>query len=408
MKFLSVFNRTFASVILYRNFRLLWLGSWTEHLGEWMETTALLWLMYQLTDSPFMTTLMVALRHLPMIVFAFIGGIVADRMNRRTLLTFCLLFSVLISLTLATLVHTGFVQPWHLLVNSILTGVATGFNHPARHTLVPNLVKKEHLLNAVTLDSGSVTASRIVGAPLAGIIIGLAGATPVLGLKAVGALTAIFWLNRIKAPPTPSESRKKSPFRSFIDGMRYVIHNKAVLTQVLLYLLPYFVTNTYTGLLPYFARNVLHVGPELYGLMNAAPGAGALVATLVLASLVNFRKKGLLLLLGGIAQGIGLILFAFSPIYALSVFLLFAIGSANNVFMTLNNTIIQEMISDDLRGRVMSLREVCFGLGPSASLISGAVAEAMGGSIAVALAGCISVVVLLAILTLVPQTRRRA
>ncbi len=408
MKRFSVISRTFSSVLLYRDYRLLWMGSWSEHLGEWMETTALLWLMYQLTDSPFMTTLLVALRHLPMIVFAFIGGIVADRMNRRTLLGYCLMFSVVLSLTLATLVHTGLVQPWHLLVNSILTGVATGFNHPARHTLVPNLVKKEHLLNAITLDSGSVTASRIVGAPLAGLIIGFAGATPVLGLKAVGALVAIFWLSRIKAPDTPAEGRKKTPLRSFVEGMRYVGRNKAVLTQVLLYLLPYFVTNTYTGLLPYFARNVLHVGPELYGVMNAAPGAGALIATLVLASLVNFRRKGFVLLLGGIAQGIGLILFAYSPIYFLSVFLLFAIGAANNVFMTLNNTIIQEMISDEVRGRVMSLREVCFGLGPSASLISGAMAEAMGGSIAVAVAGSISVLVLLAILTLVPQTRQRA
>ena len=400
------FRRTFPAVYLYRDYRLLWMGSWTEHMGEWMETVALLWLLHQMTASPLMGTLMVALRNLPTVIFAFIGGIVADRVNRRTLLMWSLLASAAISGVTAWLVYSGLIQPWHILMNAALAGVVTSFNHPARHTLVPNVVRKEHLLNAVTLDSGSVTASRIIGAPLAGFIMGFAGGTtPVLGLKAVGALLAMVWLSFINVPPTPAESRKKSPFDNFVQGMRYVGERRDVLTQVLLYLLPYFVTNTYTGMLPYFATNVLHVGPELYGFLNAAPGAGALSATLILASLGNLKRKAFILLLGGICQGVAMVLFAISPFFVLSLFLLYLVGGSNTVFMTLNNTVIQEMITDQMRGRVMSLREVSSGVGPAGSIVSGRIAEVIGGPWALAIAGTFSIIVLASILFFNPRSR---
>jgi len=383
------------------------MGSWTEHMGEWMETTALLWLLNQMTGSPLMGTLMMALRSIPTVIFAFIGGIVADRMNRRTLLMISLLASAAISSATAFLVYMGLIQPWHILVNGTLAGIVTSFNHPARHTLVPNMVKKDHLMNAVTLDSGSVTASRIIGSPLAGFIMAFAGGTtPVLGLKAVGALLAIVWLSFINAPDTPSESKKKSPLANFVQGMHYVGGHRDVLTQILLYLLPYFVTNTYTGMLPYFATDVLHVGPELYGFLNAAPGVGALSATLILASRVNLKRKALVLLIGGICQGAALVLFAISPIYVLSLCLLVLVGASNTIFMSLNNTVIQELIPDQMRGRVMSLREVVAGIGPGGSIISGNIAESLGGPVALSLAGGFSILVLLSILLFTAKGKR--
>jgi predicted MFS family arabinose efflux permease len=403
----SILARAFTSIVLYRNYRLLWMGSWTEHLGEWMETTALLWLLNQMTNSPFMGTLLVTLRFAPLLLFAFVGGIVADRLNRRLLLIYALLASALLSIAMAALVHFGLVRPWHLLVYSALSGLIMGFNHPARNTLLPNLVKKEHYLNAITLDNASVTASRIVGGPLAGFIIAFAGTTPVLGLRGVGALLAIFWLSWVRAPATPLDAKKNTPLSNLVEGIHYVGQHRAVLTQVLLYLLPFFVTNSYTGLLPYFATNNLHIGPDLYGILNAAPGAGALLATFTLAALVNLRRKGLILLLGGIAQGAGLIFFAASSFYPLSLFMLAFVGAANTVFMTLNNVTIQEMITDQVRGRVMSLREVCLGLGPSGSLISGAIAGILGAPLALGFTGGLSITVLLSILIALPQTQQR-
>jgi MFS family permease len=399
--------RTFTSLILYRNYRLVWMGSWTEHMGEWMETTALSWLLWQMTKDPFLSTLYVSMRHFPMVFFAPIGGIVADRMNRRTLLIYTLMASALLSIIMAGLVHTGLIRWWHILIAAAGAGMITGFNHPARHTLVPNLVAKDHLLNAITLDSGTVMASRVIGTPLAGWIISRAGTTPVLGLKAVGALLAIVWLRFVDAPETPGEAKKKTPFRSFVEGVQYVGQNKGVLTQVLLYLIPYFVTNTYTGLLPYFAEKIFHVGPKLFGLMNAAPGAGALTAMVVLATLVNFPRRGLVLLMAGISLGVFLILYALSPFYWLSLFILVIIGGCNTTFMSLNNTLIQTMITDQVRGRVMSLREVCMGTGPSGSLIFGYIAGAVGGAIAVGFAGATSVVLLLGVLIFVTEARQR-
>lgn len=372
-------------------------------MGEWMETTALLWLINQMTQSPFMATLMVTLRYLPLVVFAYIGGILADHVDRRDLLMTALAAGAALSIALAAVVHLGVVQPWHLLVYSAMTGIITSFNHPARHALVPNLVKKEHYLNAITLDNATVMSSRTLGAPLAGLIIGFAGTTPVLGLRAVGAVGAIIWLAQVRAPGTGSEPKKKASLSNFAEGLRYVRENKIVLTQILLYLLPVFITNSYTGLLPFVATNKLHVGSELYGVLQAAPGAGSMVAILVLASRVDFRQKRRLLLWGGIIQGLFVILFAFSPLYLLSVLFLIFIGGTNTTFMALNNTVIQEMLPDKIRGRVMSLREVAFGLGPAGSLASGAVAGLLGVTPALGLAGGVYIIILLGILLAFPQ-----
>jgi MFS transporter, DHA1 family, staphyloferrin A biosynthesis exporter len=399
----NIVARTFTSISVYKNFRLFWGGSVLEHMGEWMEITALLWLINEMTHSPFIGTLMVTLRLLPMVVFAFVGGIVADRINRRNLLIYALLASALFSVAMAILVHTSYIEPWHILVYSAVTGIVTSFNHPARNTLLPNLVDRKHLLNAITLDNGSIMVSRVLGAPIAGVMIGLFGAMPVLGVRALGAFLAVLMLTRISAPSTIVKVMNTTPVKDFIEGIRYAGEHRAALTQVLLYLIPVFITNTYTGLLPYLATDILHIGPDLYGVMNAIPGTGSIVATLVLASLVNVHRKAFTLLLSGIIQGIGLIFFGFLPIYELSLILLFILGGAGTLFMILNNSIIQEMLPDQVRGRVMSFREVAFGLGPSGSLLSGVIAGMLGVSIALGLAGCASIALMLAIVCLIPR-----
>jgi MFS transporter, DHA1 family, staphyloferrin A biosynthesis exporter len=397
----------FTSIITYKNYRFFWTGSCTEHLGEWMEITALLWLINQMTGSPFMATLLITLRYLPMVVFAFVGGIVADRINRRNLLIYALTAACISSILMAALVQAGAVQVWQLFLYSILTGIFTSFNHPARSTLLPNLVKREHFLNAITWDNASVMVSRILGGPIAGLILGLFsttsilginGTAAVLGLRVVGILTAILLLSRIQIPSVVIEARKESPLNNLLEGFRYIGQNKGILTQVFLYLLPIFVNNSYTGLLPYFATDILHVGPDLYGVMNAAPGVGSVIAILIVASFVTIRRKGLVLSIAGILQGLSLIIFVFSPGYILALLLLVMAGAFSTAFMTLNNTIVQEMASDKVRGRVMSLREVAMGLGPAGSLISGYIANLLSVTIALGVTGGIAVVLLLTIM----------
>lgn len=358
-----------------------------------METTALLWLLNDMTHSPLMGTLMVTLRALPMVVFAFIGGIVADRINRRILLMFSLGAAAVFSIILAVFVHFHIITPWLLLVYSALTAIVTAFNHPARSTLLPNLVKREHFLNAITMDNVSVTGSRILGASLGGIIVNFAGTTPVLGVRAAGAILSLVWIFMLRAPETPGAAKKDSPWHNLMEGLQYVGQHKQVLTQVLLYLLPIFVSNSYIGLLPYFATDVLHIGASSYGFLAAASGLGAILVTFILANIKNVDRYGWFLLVCGMIQGALLIAFAFSQNYFLAFLILMLLGAAGTFFMTVNNTIIQQLVTDQVRGRVMSLREVSFGLGPAGSLISGAVAGSIGVPPALLIAGVITLVI---------------
>jgi Na+/melibiose symporter-like transporter len=247
--------------------------------------------------------------------------------------------------------------------------------------------------------------SRIVGAPLAGLIVASLSTTPVLGLKAMGAILAIFCVSRIQSPTTLSESKKESHFSNFIEGIQYIGKNRVVLTHILLYLIPFFINNSYTGLLPYYATNVLRIDADLYGVMNAAPGIGSSIAIFALASSINLRRKTFFLILAGIIQGVSLVAFGLLPTYLLSLILITIIGGAGTIFGVLNNTLIQEMIPDQIRGRVMSLREVAFGLGPSFSLITGSIAGAVGVSLALGIAGGIPAVILLIVLFAVRRIR---
>src|SRR5512135_632414 len=217
----SLIYRTFAS-LGYRDYRLVWLGSVTEHLGEWMELAALLWLVNDLTHSPLMLTIVGSCRFIPMVFFPVLGGMVADKMDRRRLLIGALLLAVCLSIILAVLVKTGIVAVWHIIILSLLSGVATSFNHPARQAMVPNLVKKDHLLNAISLDSASVQASRFIATPIAGYLIAGHGVVPVFGARAIGALLAVCWLTFVKIDLQPPAVAARAAFRNVVDGLKYV------------------------------------------------------------------------------------------------------------------------------------------------------------------------------------------
>ncbi|OGP63035.1 MAG: hypothetical protein A2169_04885, partial [Deltaproteobacteria bacterium RBG_13_47_9] len=285
-----------------------------------------------------------------------------------------LLVAALLSVILAILVKTGTVAVWHIILLSLMGGIATSFNHPARQSIVPNLVKKEHLLNAISLDSASVQASRLIATPVAGFLIAYFGVVPVFGIRAVGALLSICWLMFVKIqlrPPVNNEA----PWRNVIDGLKYVRGNILLFSLVPLYLIPMLIQNTSNNFLPIFARDILRIGVTGYGFLQAAPGLGALGSLIGLAILPFHHIKGSLLFVASGILGIALILFSFSLWTFFSLFLLVIIGGTITSFMTINTALIQNHVSDTMRGRVMSLREIANGLGPTGSLIFGAIAE---------------------------------
>ena len=209
----SFWSRTFVG-LRYRNFRLVWLGSVTEHTGEFMEIAAILWLVNELTHSPLWLTVVGSARFIPMIIFPLIGGVVADRMNRRKLLIVSLTVSASLSIFLAVLAATGIVNLTHLIVISLLGGVAMSFNHPARQTIVPNLVNREHLLSAISLDTLSVHMSRATGMPIAGYLIVILGVWPIFIIRAVGCLISISLLTQARVPATPPATRTETPWHN--------------------------------------------------------------------------------------------------------------------------------------------------------------------------------------------------
>lgn len=388
----SLVTRTFVS-LGYRNYRLVWLGSVSEHLGEWMELAGLLWLVNDLTHSPLMLTVVGSCRFIPMVFFPVLAGMVADKMDRRRLLMIALLVAAFLSIILAILVKTGTVAVWNIIILSLMGGVATSFNHPARQSIVPNLIKKEHLLNAISLDSASVQASRFIATPIAGYLIASFGVVPVFGARAVGALLAVCWLRFVNIDLQPPAVANKTGFRNVIDGLKYVRGSMLLLTLVPLYLIPWITQNTSNNFLPIFARDILRIGASGYGFLQAAPGLGALVSLIALAAIPHYRVNVSLLFVTGGILGISLFLFSVSTWPILSLALLLIMGGMITSFMTINTALIQSHVSDVMRGRVMSLREVAGGVGPAGSLVFGAIAERSSAPYSLALLGILCVAV---------------
>ena len=398
----SFWSLTFIG-LRYRNFRLVWLGSVTEHTGEFMEIAAILWLVNELTHSPLWLTVVGSCRFISMIFFPPLGGVVAERIDRRRLLIVSLIGSTLLSTCLAVLAVTGIINLVHLIVISLLSGVAMSFNHPARQTIVPNLVNREHLLNAISLDTLSVHMSRATGNLIVGYLMVFLGIWPIFVIRAVGCLIAITLLLQARVPATPPATRTEAPWRNLAQGFRYLRGNRLMLILVILYALPYMAQNTYINFLPVFANDILRVGAVGYGYLQGAPGIGAIIFMILLGLMTYYKNKFRLLIGSGILLSIGLLSLSASPWFALSLPLIVIIGGMVTVFAAVETTLIQGTVSDEVRGRVLSWREILFGLGPTGSILFGAIAQYTGVPYALGMLGIICLVVSLLLIFLYPR-----
>ncbi|MDP2917551.1 MAG: MFS transporter [Dehalococcoidia bacterium] len=390
----------------YRDFRLVWLGSFTEHFGEFMEIATILWLTNELTHSPLMLTIVGSSRYMAMVFMPMVSGVVADRVNRRSMLIVALLGSAVLSVILAILTLTGLIAVWHLIAISLVSGVAMSFNHPARQAIVPNLIKREHLLNAVSLDFISVHVSLFISMLMVGFLILLLGTGPIFIIRVAGCILAIVWLMMARIPPTPAATKKRAPWQSLTEGFSYLRVNPILVGFIALYLLPRLVATTYSNFTPVFANDILRVGAVGYGYLQAAPGLGAILSLIGLTVLTYYKRKVTLLVFAGLIMGVGLIAFTFSPWLYPSLVLLVIVGGAEIAFSTVNSTLIQAAIPDEVRGRIMSWREVAFGLGPVASIAFGAVAQYTGVPTSVEILGGVCLIVSVVLIIFLPGFRR--
>jgi MFS family permease len=399
-------SRTFSS-LRHLDFRYLWAGTVLMSAGQWIQQVTLGWLLYDLTGSSMLLGALNGLRALPFLVAGPIAGVAADRMDRRRLMvrTQYVLFATAIGM--GVLVASGFLRPWHLFVFTLITGIAWAFNEPVRQSLVPGTVPKKELVNAIALNSAGFNLTKVIGPAVGGVLIAAFGASGNFFVQGAAYLGVLAMIYLMRLPPTLEEARKSSAFANLKEGLAYVWSNPTVLALMTAAYVPRVFAVPYQLLMPVFQKDVLRVGPEGLGMLMAAPGAGAVLAVLMLASVSHrIKRKGLLLLWSLIFLGAFLILFSRTTSFPLALMVLVGAGAFQIVFMTTTNTMLQLLVPDALRGRVMSLYMLDRGLQPAGSLLAGVMAHAIGAPATVAWMG--SVVILLALLVAwrVPALRR--
>jgi predicted MFS family arabinose efflux permease len=288
-----------------------------------------------------------------------------------------------------------------------LTATFLGFNHPARDAIIPNLTPKQEWMNAIALDTMSVRMAVIVSAPFAGNFISWFGTTPLFGLRAIGMLLAARWLIMAHIPSTPVGSKKYGTWHNVGKGLRYAMSNVLILCLLMVFALREFQAEMSSVLLPFFADNILHAGPTGFGYLNMAQGLGAVVGLLGVATLGNFKHKGKLITATGILMGIFLIAFSFSQVLVMSILLLIIANGFGVSFENVGRTAVQSIVPDEIRGRVMSLREVVRGLfGTVVAYGLGLGGEYLGVVTASMLLGVFIIVCVFLIALLLPSFRR--
>jgi MFS family permease len=337
----------------HRNYALYWVGQLVSMSGTWIELTATSWLIYQLTDSPFLLGLNGVFRAAPIFAFALIGGTVADRVERRRLLLVTQSASVVTSLLLGSLVVTGNVAFWHVYLISLVNATIAAFDAPGRQSLFPMLVPRGQLQNAITLNAMLFQAGQLVGPAIAGVLIARVGIASPFFVNAISYFAIIGALLAMRISPVAPRPRG-SLRAELVGGLRYV-RASAILPLVLGIEAVFSIFGHNQALITIFARDVLGAGPEGLGVLLSSIGAGAIAGMVVLVLLGDIRRKGAFMLASGSLYALTLLVFAWSRSFPLSVAVLVLLGFADATWGTMRNAIAQLATEDAYRGRVMSL-----------------------------------------------------
>jgi len=368
-------SRTFTA-LRYPNFRLWFFGQLITLTGSWTQSTAQGFLLYELTASPAYLGYLGFANGVPAWLFTLYAGVIADRMPRRTLLLIIQASFSLIAITTAWLIFSGNIQPWHLLVLAALTGVASSFDAPVRHAFVANLVDHKDLTNAIALNAMMFNSAVVLGPAIGGVIYALFGPAWCFTLNSITYLGVISALLLMQLEPHQPPAIRKSVFSDVSEGVKYVLSEPAILLLILgLAMASLFGFGT-MSLTPAWAVNVLNGDVRTNSLLLSARGVGSVIGALVVASLAHRRVKGKLWLWGAMVPPLGLLIFGLSRWIPVSLAALALFGLGQMIFLNTTNALIQNKVTNELRGRVMSLYTlVMFGSFPLGSLLAGALAQ---------------------------------
>lgn len=370
----------------HRNFQLFFSGQLISLIGTWMQSVAQAWLVYRKTGSSLLLGSVGFASQIPVFLVAPLGGIVADRYNRHRVVISTQVASMILALILAALTLSHRVEVWHIFVLAALLGVVNAFDIPGRQAFLVDMVGKEDLMNAIALNSSMFNGARIVGPAIAGILVASIGEGWCFFANGISYIAVIIGLlmMRIECPRRPNTSG--SPLEDIIEGFRFASRTGPIRAILLLLGLVSLVAMPYTVLMPVFADKILHGGARGLGILMGSTGVGALLGALTLASREGVRGLGrwVALSCGGFA--VSLILFSFSRYFWLSAALLLPVGFCMMLQMSSSNTLIQSMVPDHLRGRVMAMYSMMFmGMAPFGALLGGAFADKLGAPLTVAM-----------------------
>jgi len=381
---------TFTS-LKNRQYRWFWLGMLASFIGIHLQLVARNWLVYEMTGSALSLGIVIAAWGLPILLLSLYGGAVADRLKKRDLLIVTQVANGIITLIIAILIATGGIALWHLIAAAALTGIIFAFHVPARLAIIPELVQKEEILNAIALNSTGMNLSRFVGFAIGGALLGVIGVAGVYYVVVFCFFVSAALLFMLPVVEKVRQRAVTSIRVDLVEGVRYIYHSPLLRSLLAMAFVSIAFGLPYMNLMPVFAVDIFDVGEFGLGLLLGMAGLGALIGSLIIASLGDFRRKGLLCI--GLAFGFGaaVALFGFSDSYPLSLALLIAVGLLGAGYLAVNNTLIQSNVPHEMLGRVMSIYVMTFAMMPLGTLPLGAVSEAIGAQPAIGAGGVIVV-----------------
>ena len=379
------------AALRHRNFRIFWTGQTVSLVGSWMQTLALGWLVLQLTDSAFWVGLVSFSGSLPVLLFTLPAGVYVDRADKHRLVMRCQALLAVQATLLTVLVATGWVRPVHVALLATMAGLINSVEIPARQSFIVDLVGREDLTNAIALNSSSFNATRIVGPAIAGLLVAHVGLAICFGLNALSYAAVLVGLTRLRLTPVPHPPAESHAFERFKDGIRFVRGEPSVRALMAATAFLSLFGFPVVVLLPVFARDILRVGPDGLGMMSASIGIGALLAAFGLAALAPRVRRGRLVALAAPAFGLMVVAFTLARWLPLALLCLALAGFAMILNNAATNTLLQGLVPDALRGRVMSMWTTVFvGFAPLGALAMGAAAGRVGAPAAAALGGALA------------------
>ena len=376
-------NILFVSIrfraLKHRNFQLFFAGQLTSLIGTWMQSTAQLWLVYKMTNSPALLGIFGFASQIPILFLASLGGYVGDRYNRHRAVIWTQTAALILSFVLAALTLLGVVRVWEIVLIAFIAGIVNAFDVPIRQAFLVQMVGKEDLPNAIALNSSIFNGARVVGPAIAGFAIAWFGegwCFFINGISFLAVIIALLMMRLDNFEPRPS---KGSPLQNFVQGFRFAMSDLPIRSALLLLSLTSLLGLQYSVFMPIFARDILHGGPSMLGLLMSCAGVGADIGALHFAGRTNYKSLVEWIAATSTTCAVGLILFSQSRVFWFSAVTLLAVGFSTTSQMAAINTIVQSRVPDELRSRIMAVYATMFmGVQPLGALLAGGFAKRIG------------------------------